>query len=117
MKLAECGAPERIRTTNLLIRSQMLYPVELRAQNGVLPSKNHANTAVSCCIATQKFRSKFRCIISETFVAYEAMKDRRLLFHVHGRKFYLAPPRRPGGPYYIRFEPPSNCGKRIRVVH
>jgi hypothetical protein len=27
----ECGAPERIRTTNLLIRSQMLYPVELRA--------------------------------------------------------------------------------------
>ena len=26
------GAPERIRTTNLLIRSQMLYPVELRAQ-------------------------------------------------------------------------------------
>ena len=31
------------------------------------------------------------------------MKDRRLLFHVHGRKFYLSPPRRPGGPYYIRF--------------
>ena len=28
----ESGAPERIRTTNLLIRSQMLYPVELRAQ-------------------------------------------------------------------------------------
>ena len=25
------NAPERIRTTNLLIRSQMLYPVELRA--------------------------------------------------------------------------------------
>jgi integrase len=45
------------------------------------------------------------------------MKDRRLLFHVHGRKFYLAPPRRPGGPYYIRFEPPSNLGTRIRVVH
>jgi integrase len=45
------------------------------------------------------------------------MKDRRLLFHVHGRKFYLAPPRRPGGPYYIRFEPPSNSGTRIAVVH
>jgi hypothetical protein len=45
------------------------------------------------------------------------MKDRRLLFHVHGRKFYLAPPRRPGGPYYIRFEPPSNSGKRVRPVH
>jgi hypothetical protein len=26
------GAPEEIRTPNLLIRSQMLYPVELRAQ-------------------------------------------------------------------------------------
>jgi hypothetical protein len=25
------GAPEEIRTPNLLIRSQMLYPVELRA--------------------------------------------------------------------------------------
>jgi len=44
------------------------------------------------------------------------MKDRRLLFHVHGRKFYLAP-RRPGGPYYIRFEPPSNAGKRVRTLH
>src|SRR5215470_11807244 len=45
------------------------------------------------------------------------MKDRRLLFHVHGRKFYLAPPRRPGGPYYIRFEPPSNQRVHVRVVH
>ena len=27
------NAPEEIRTPNLLIRSQMLYPVELRAQN------------------------------------------------------------------------------------
>lgn len=45
------------------------------------------------------------------------MKDRRLLFHVHGRKFYLAPPRRAGGPYYIRFEPPSNSGTRVRTVH
>src|SRR4030095_16924940 len=44
------------------------------------------------------------------------MKDRRLMFHVHGRKFFLAPPRRPGGPYYIRFEPPSNCRKGVRVV-
>jgi hypothetical protein len=36
---------------------------------------------------------------------------------VHGRKFYLAPPRRLEGPYYIRFESPSNCEKRVRVVH
>ena len=27
----ECGAPGRIRTPNLLIRSQALYPIELRA--------------------------------------------------------------------------------------
>src|SRR5436309_11268494 len=45
------------------------------------------------------------------------VKDARLLFRVHGRKFFLAPPRRPGGPYYIRFEPPSNGGTRIRTVH
>jgi site-specific recombinase XerC len=45
------------------------------------------------------------------------MKERRLMFHVQGRKFYLAPPRRPGGPYYIRFEPPSNCRKGVRRVH
>jgi len=45
------------------------------------------------------------------------MKDRRLLFQVHGRKFYLAPPRRAGGPYYIRFEPPSNSGKCVTIVH
>lgn len=45
------------------------------------------------------------------------MQDRRLLFHAHGRKFYLAPPLRLGGLYYIRFEPPSNAGKRVRTVH
>src|SRR5690606_37790075 len=31
------GAPERIRTPNLLIRSQMLYPVELRAHSRAEP--------------------------------------------------------------------------------
>ena len=43
-------------------RSQMLYPVELRAQNRILPSKIHANTAVSRCFTTEKFPSKIRCI-------------------------------------------------------
>ena len=65
----------------------MLYPVELRAQNLVLLMKIPPTCSSS------------------------------LLFHVHGRKFCLAPPRRPGGPYYIRFEPPSNCRGRVRVVH
>jgi len=99
----------------------MLYPVELRAQNTILPSKSHANTAVSCCLATETFRSKIRsrirCKIFPNLVAFGIMRDVRLLFHVQGRKFYLAPPRRPGGPYYIRFEPPSNQRTRIRVVH
>src|SRR5437764_13046366 len=54
---------------------------------------------------------------SSAFHTLDAMKDSRLLFYVHGRKFYLAPPRRPGGPYYIRFEPPSNGGKRIGTIH
>jgi hypothetical protein len=76
-----------INSENVLfsIRSQMLYPVELRAQNHVLPGKTHANTAASCCFTTPKF--------------------------------YLAPPRLLGGPYYIRFERPSKCEKRVRVVH
>jgi hypothetical protein len=52
-----------------------------------------------------------------TFDTLEVVKDSRLLFRVHGRKFYLAPQRRPGGPYYIRFEPPSNGGTRVRTVH
>jgi hypothetical protein len=30
------GAPERSRTPNLLIRSQTLYPIELRALNDFL---------------------------------------------------------------------------------
>jgi len=45
------------------------------------------------------------------------VKDPRLLVQVHGRKFYLAPPRRVGGPYYIRFEAPSNSGKWVHTVH
>ena len=30
------GAPEETRTPNLLIRSQMLYPIELRAHDNIL---------------------------------------------------------------------------------
>ncbi len=52
-----------------------------------------------------------------TLDSLDVVKDARLLFRVHGRKFFLAPPRRPGGPYYIRFAPPSNGRRRIRTVH
>ena len=42
------GAPERIRTPNLLIRSQVLYPVELRAHIGY---KRYSDlTSVSTCL-------------------------------------------------------------------
>ena len=44
-RVRRSGAPERIRTTNLLIRSQMLYPVELRAH--YLAKKNLAKRF--CC--------------------------------------------------------------------
>jgi hypothetical protein len=56
------SAPERIRTTNLLIRSQMLYPVELRAQIVFLPMKGMSFVYEPCSFAHKKFRSKFRCI-------------------------------------------------------
>ncbi len=36
------GAPERTRTSNRLIRSQVLYPIELRAQNLVFVKINGA---------------------------------------------------------------------------
>ena len=39
-RMAKNGAPERIRTPNLLIRSQMLYPVELRAQKSDFTYEN-----------------------------------------------------------------------------
>ena len=41
LKLEKNGAPEEIRTPNLLIRSQMLYPVELRALGERWPKLAH----------------------------------------------------------------------------
>src|SRR5258708_6470834 len=38
----ENGAPEEIRTPSLLIRSQMLYPVELRAHSRAASSRGPA---------------------------------------------------------------------------
>jgi hypothetical protein len=38
------GAPEKIRTPNLLIRSQMLYPIELRA-HALRDTKHTQNSA------------------------------------------------------------------------
>ena len=39
ISFGESGAPEEIRTPNLLIRSQMLYPVELRARSRTTSSR------------------------------------------------------------------------------
>ena len=38
--VARGHAPGETRTPNLLIRSQMLYPIELRAPNSELPTAN-----------------------------------------------------------------------------
>ena len=46
LKSGKNGAPEEIRTPNLLIRSQMLYPVELRAHAaGMLPKEGPGEKA------------------------------------------------------------------------
>ena len=51
------GAPGRIRTPNLLIRSQTLYPVELRLRNHT----NYRNLAVSCDLSLKlRLPSRFR---------------------------------------------------------
>jgi hypothetical protein len=52
------GAPEEIRTPSLLIRSQMLYPVELRARDakfmvegaGFEPANAYAGRFTVCCL-------------------------------------------------------------------
>ena len=42
------GAPDRSRTHNLLIRSQTLYPIELRAQNNNnAEDRNRTGTVIS----------------------------------------------------------------------
>ena len=48
--LPEYGAPERSRTHNLLIRSQTLYPIELRAlyfKNNGAEDRNRTGTVVT----------------------------------------------------------------------
>src|SRR5882724_3286780 len=47
------------------------------------------------------FRSKSPSHKAATVDTLEVVKDARLSFHVHGRKFFLAPPRRPGGPWRV----------------
>ena len=39
---------------------------------------------------------------------YENPIDHLHVFMFMVANFFLVPPRRPGGPYYIHFEPPSN---------
>jgi hypothetical protein len=98
----------------------MLYPVELRALKsnfaGFTYEKPHrCNTNVSFS-PPKIFRTK-SVAKRATIGPLQIAKDVRLSFHVYGRVFYLAPLWRIGGPYYIRFEPPSNCGKRVGTVH
>ena len=50
-------APERIRTTNLLIRSQMLYPVELRAHKSDLTDETPPKCSSSVLFHTTSRRT------------------------------------------------------------
>src|SRR5437667_9669901 len=83
------NAPERIRTTNLLIRSQMLYPVELRAPKRACkfaeegPAVNKAldfRQMWRCCAAKSDTHLEFTLTIlspsSEHFAACEASHTR-----------------------------------------
>ena len=45
--LPDYGAPERSRTPNLLIRSQTLYPIELRALNNGAEGRTRTGTVVT----------------------------------------------------------------------
>lgn len=49
--MSENGAPERSRTPNLLIRSQALYPIELRALK-------HASIKKMDCKYTTRYSKK-----------------------------------------------------------
>ena len=50
----KAGAPEKIRTPNLLIRSQMLYPIELRAHNTFNEDTYYSNKIKKATIFLKK---------------------------------------------------------------
>ena len=57
-----CGDPGRIRTLNLLIRSEVLYPVEL--QSRLLPPKGSANVAQISTYPTPLNTPRIRIVFS-----------------------------------------------------
>jgi hypothetical protein len=62
--LKKDGAPEKIRTPNLLIRSQTLYPVELRAH--LVHQKPMNQSAGNYSIAFGVATSKHKPVLSVT---------------------------------------------------
>ena len=89
----------KIRTSNLLIRSQMLYPVELRAQNPAFTYENILQLQLQRVVLSRE-------IPSHNFGRFHTdcdLKDRCLPFHVHGRKIFLVPLRRQGGALLYSF--------------
>ncbi len=70
------SAPVRIRTSNLLIRSQMLYPVELRAQNLAFTYENTLQLQQQRVVLSREIPShNFRRFHTDC-----DLKDRRLTF-------------------------------------
>src|SRR6202012_5618138 len=51
----ENGAPEETRTPNLLIRSQMLYPIELRARRTPRPDVYRSGETASFRVARSRW--------------------------------------------------------------
>src|SRR5262249_6341805 len=80
------GAPERIRTTNLLIRSQMLYPVELRAHLlGNMPLDKVSTLRFSRCYSTVNLVKQ--CKPMKT---WERTRFQNLVRHKSGRYYARA---------------------------
>src|SRR5216684_3879984 len=61
-KLQGSGAPGEIRTPDPLVRSQMLYPAELRARNAIIPITRLWRISGSCRIRSNTGRrARGRC--------------------------------------------------------
>ena len=79
--LIQNGAPEEIRTPSLLIRSQMLYPVELRARKSMKARK------------LAKMRQKSKVFIhSHFFYGFYSIFGRQAVVVHHKKSFHVSPP-------------------------
>ena len=64
------NTPERTRTSNLLVRSQLLYPIELRALGGPYPNAATRRWQSAGTILADAARQQAWGLISETYIIY-----------------------------------------------